>query len=332
MEPRQDRIALIEILDRDGRVARSMDVRRWPLSLGRALDNDLVLDDPHVAAAHAQLQLDDSGALRLSVGDTVNGVSVGDQTHAAGAQVSLPAAGALMQVGGLRLRLRLPGETLAPERELAPPSRSRAGLLFMAGLLLMTLTLLTHALALDPQADATAWMPPLLGLPVVIAGWCGIWALASKLFQHRFDFMGHLRVTLPWLLAIELVDALLEPLAASLAWPGLWRAVAPAQALMGALMLRQQLLLVLPLSRRGVSAVVALATGVAAAISLTITHRATDRFSRPAYMSTLPLPGLILADPVPAPLLLQEMATLAQALAARVRKTKADEEDDAQFD
>ena len=332
MEPRQDRIALIEILDRDGRVARCVDVLCWPLSLGRALGNDLVLDDPHVAAEHAQLQLDDSGALRLSVGDTVNGVTVNDQTHSAGERVPLPTTGALLQVGGLRLRLRLPGETLAPERALPPLGRSSGGRLFTAGLLLMALTLISHGLTLDPQVDATAWLPPLLGLPVAIAGWCGIWALASKLFQHRFDFMGHLRVTLPWLLAIELIDALLEPLAASLAWPGLWRTVAPVQALMGALMLRQQLLLVLPLSRRAVSAVVAMAAGVAAAISLTITHRATDRFSRPAYMSTLPLAGLILADPVPVPLLVQEMAPLAQGLAARVRRAKVDEEDDAQFD
>ena len=332
MEPRQDRLALIEILDRDGRVARCVDVLRWPLSLGRALGNDLVLDDPHVAAEHAQLQIDDSGSLLLSVGDTVNGVGVDERPHAAGAQVPLPGTGALLQLGGLRLRLRLPGETLAPERALPPRGRSSGGTLFLAGLLLMAMTLIGHGLTLDPQADATAWLPPLLGLPVAIAGWCGIWALASKLFQHRFDFMGHLRVTLPWLLAIELVDALLEPLAASLAWPGLWRAVAPVQALMGVLMLRQQLLLVLPLSRRGVSVVVAVAAGVAAAISLTITHRATDRLSRPAYMSTLPLPDLILVQPVTVPVLVHEMAAVAERLAERVRKAKADDDDGAQSD
>ena len=332
MEPRQDRLALIEVLDRDGRVARCVDVLYWPLSLGRALDNDLVLDDPHVAAEHARLQIDDSGALLLSVGDTVNGVTVDERSHAAGAQVALPGSGALLQIGGLRLRLRLPGETLAPERALPLRVRSSSGMLFFAGLLLMAMVMLSHGLTLDPQADATSWLPPLLGLPVVIAGWCGMWALASKLFQHRFDFMGHLRITLPWMLAIEMVDALLEPLAASLAWPGLWRTVPPVQVLMGALMLRQQLLLVLPLSRRGVSAVVAVVVGVAAVISLTITHRATDRFSRPAYMSTLPLPDLILVEPVTVPVLVHEMSALAERLAERVRKAKADDDEGAASD
>lgn len=49
------RLALIELLERDGRVSRVLDVHAWPLCLGRALDNDLVIDDPHLAAHHATL-------------------------------------------------------------------------------------------------------------------------------------------------------------------------------------------------------------------------------------------------------------------------------------
>jgi len=78
---------------------------------------------------------------------------------------------------------------------------------------LMLLQLAQHAVKLDPGADTTAWLPPLLTLPLVVVAWCAMWALMSKLFQHRFDFMGHLRIVLPWVLGIELLDAIVTPLA-----------------------------------------------------------------------------------------------------------------------
>ena len=325
---RQDRLALIEVFERDGRVGHSASVHGWPLTLGRALDNHLVLDDPHVAAHHATLQPDASGALLLHVGDTVNGVEVDDVRHRAGARVVLPAGGANLQIGGLKLRLRLPAETLAAEKPLPVLSRAHLAGPLLAGLLFLLLGLFDHWLSLDPGADAAAWLPVAVGLPLAVAGWCGVWALAAKLFQHRFDFMGHLRIALPWLLAAELVDLLLTPLAATLGWPWLWRLVAPLQVLLGLLMLRAHLTRLLPLSARAVSLVLAAAAVAGAAISLTLTHRATDRFSRPAYMSTLPLPALNMSSLVPAAELVQELAPLAERLAARVKKAREDEPGD----
>ncbi len=317
--------ALIEILDRDGRVGRIVDLRQWPVTLGRALDNDVVIDDPFVAPRHALLALDGNGQASLSVGDTVNGVMVDRQRHAAGQQLLLPAAGATLQIGGVRLRLRLPGETVAAEKPLPVVAAAPWVLPLVAGALVWLQALAEHGVTLDPGADATAWLPVALGLPLAVAGWCGLWALASKLFQHRFDFMGHLRIVLPWLLAIAVLDTLLPPLAAALGWPALWRLTGPLQLLLGLLMLRAQLVHLLPQAPRSVTAVVAAAALAGAAISLTLTHRATDRYSRPAYMSTLPLPWLQLAPAVPAATALQDLAPIAARLAARVQMAKADE-------
>ncbi len=331
-DPRQaaalNRLALLEIFERDGRVARCISVQRWPLTLGRALDNDVVLDDPHVAAHHARLQANAQGQLTLTVGETVNGVNVGSERFEAGARVPLQNGGAALQIGHIKLRLRLPSETLAPERPL--PALGRAQLVppMLAGLLLMLLALADHWTALDPGADAPAWLPVAVGLPLALAGWCGAWALVSKLFQHRFDFMGHLRIVLPWLLAIEAVDVLLPALGATLAWPWLWRAAAPLQVLLAVLMLRAQLTQVLPLSGRTVTAVVASTALVGTAISLTLTQRATDRYSRPAYMSTLPLAALHGAVTTPPTAVVQDMAPLAGKLAQRVKKARADDDGD----
>ena len=322
------RLALIEVWGGDGRVARCVSVQRWPLTLGRALDNDIVLDDPHVAAHHAVLAPDAQNQLTLTVGDTVNGVSVGSSRFAAGEQVPLDAGGTALQIGAVKLRLRLPSETLAPERALPALGRAQMAPPLAAGLLVMLLALADHWIALDPGADATAWLPVAVGLPLALAGWCGAWALVSKLFQHRFDFMGHLRIVLPWLLAMEAVDVLLPAIGATLAWPWLWRLAVPLQVLLAVVMLRAHLTQVLPLSGRMVSAVVAATALVGTAISLTLTQRATDRYSRPAYMSTLPLSALHVAVTTPPTALVQDMAPLADKLSQRVKKARADDDSD----
>ena len=329
---RQHRLALIEVFERDGRVGHSASVHGWPLTLGRALDNDVVLDDPHVAAHHATLSPDDQGSLVLDVGDTVNGVEVDGRRHGARAQVALPAGGARLRLGGLQLRLRLPAEVLAAERPLPVLGRAHLAGPLLAGVLFLLLGLFDHWLSLDPGADAAAWLPVAVGLPIAVAGWCVLWALAAKLFQHRFDFMGHLRIVLPWLLAVELVDLLLTPLAATLGWPWLWRLVSPLQVLLGLLMLRAHLALLLPHSRHAVTTVLAAAALAATAISLTVIHRATDRFSRPAYMSTLPLPALDLGGAVTADDVVQDLAPLAGRLAARAKKARDDEPSDREGD
>ena len=110
----QERLALIEILERDGRVRQQASVSAWPLAIGRALDNDLVLDDPHVAAHHAVLETDADGRLWLAVGETSNGVRLGRRTLRTGERLELPAGAAPLQLGHTRLRLRRAGEALAP--------------------------------------------------------------------------------------------------------------------------------------------------------------------------------------------------------------------------
>lgn len=335
MEPGRDhtmtrRLALLEVLGRDGRLLHSVDVQRWPLSLGRALDNDVVLDDPFVAAHHATLHADADGQLLLQVDQTTNGVVLDHRHHASGARVPLPAAGGALQMGNSKLMLRLPGEVLAPERPL--PVGVGPGWLTapQAAALLLPLAVADHWLGLDPGADSNAWLPLVVGLPATLALWCALWALASKLFQQRFDLAGHVRVALPWLLAIGIADAFLPALAASLSWPALWRLLAPLQLLLLLLMLRSHLHLVLPSGGRKLTAVLVTMALSGGAIVLSLTHRATDRWSRPAYMSTLPVAALPMASPVPFDDLLRGLAPVAEQLAKRVQKAQEDEPGDAE--
>ena len=329
MDRPEDRVALIEVLDPHGRALRWLDVAQWPLTIGRALDNQLVLDDPHVAAHHLRLEPDAEGRLAMTVLDTGNGVELGRTRLQAGAQAAVAPGGAFIQLGTVRLRLRLPGETLAAER-LLPAGRPAAALAILGiAAALMLLALLDHWLSLDPGADATAWLPVLVGLPVVLAAWCGLWALMSKLFQHRFDIAGHLRIVLPWLLAIELVDLVVPQLAAALGWAALWHLATPAQAVLLALMVRAHLAHLLPPQFGRAVGIGVLAMALAGgAISLAFTQRKNDRFARAPYMSTLPLPAFNATTPHPPAALVQQLAPLAERIAERVRKARDDEAED----
>lgn len=324
MDRPEDRLALIELLERDGRVARTLDVHRWPVTLGRALDNTLVLDDPHVAGAHAILAPDEQGQLLLSVGATANGLLLDGRHLPTGTRQPLPAGGALLQLGTTRLRLRLPGEVLAAERPLGGPS-AQPGTVAGLAVALMLLMTAGHWIELDPGADFTAWLQLLFGVPVAVVGWSGAWALLSKLFQHRFDFWGHLSRVLPWLLAMLLAETLLPQLAASLAWPWLWQLTTPVAAVLGALLLRSQLRHVLPQHGRAVSLAVAGTALVYFAISLSFTYRSTDSLARAPYMSTLPMPALRLGGTVSTQALVAAMAPLEAPLAARVKQARQDE-------
>lgn len=324
MDRPEDRLALIELLDRDGRVLRAVDVHRWPLTLGRALGDTVVLDDPHVGAAHARLALDEAGGLVLQAGPSRNPVLLDGRALAPGAQQALPAGGALLQLGATRLRLRLPGEPLPPELALATHTTARPALLALVALATLASMVAGHWVALDPGAEFADWLPLLLSVPAALVIWCGGWALASKLFQHRFDFWGHLRLLLPWALAIELVG-LLPLLGASLGWPWLWQLATPLRFVLLALLLRAHLDQVLPQHTRIVGAAVAVLALLSAAVSLATLHRRTDGFARAPYMSTLPLPALRLGATVSPEALVAAMAPLREQLASRARQAREDE-------
>lgn len=345
MDRPEDRIALVTQLDRDGRALRSVDVRAWPLHIGRALDQHLVLDDASVAAHHATLAADEAGHVLLTVGPSVNGAWLNGQHLAAGSVRTLPTQPSTLQLGHTHLLLRLRSETLAPEKPLpahlmrGAHAAGATGLLralqpatqlWLAAAGLMLALVVQHGLSLDPGADFTAWLPALVGLPAAVAAWCATWALLSKLFQHRFEFLAHLQIALPGLLVIEVVDAVLPVVAASLGWPLLWRLAPVARVLLMAWVVYRHLVLLMPHQPQRAAVAMVAATVVGGAVSAAFTHRSTDRLSAPPYMSTLPLPQLDATRAVPAASLVQQLEPLAAKLKKRVDKARTDGEPEAE--
>ena len=106
---------MIEVLDRAGQVRAVHKILQWPARIGRSPDCEIVLDDGHLAPAHAELQWrEEEGGARLALLPSLNGGWFGDKRLHAGESAAL-AGTALFQLGATQLRWRSTAEPLAPE-------------------------------------------------------------------------------------------------------------------------------------------------------------------------------------------------------------------------
>jgi hypothetical protein len=320
-------LALLEVLERDGRVRRSVPVAAWPLTLGRALDNDVVLDDPHVAPHHLRIEPGADGQPEVLVLPSVNGLDRGRQRHAAGARLNLgvPGAGgeAQPQPGVADgKRLRLPGEVLAPERPLARVGSHATTLALVAVFWLWAL--FAHWLNADPGGKASAWVMPLLAAPAALLAWTGAWGLASKLFRHRLDFWPHLGVAVRGAVAIDAAGLVLPGLAAITGWSWLSRVAGGVGLVVMALTLLAHAALVLPHRRRLLAALTLAACTGTGALMFAFNQQSQDRWFKELYTATLPPPALQWAPRQTPAEFIAASESLLPRLEAAVRKAEAE--------
>ncbi|MEP7302008.1 MAG: FHA domain-containing protein [Caldimonas sp.] len=300
---------LLEAIDRDGMVRQAWRIERWPVTIGRALDNDVVLTDPHVAARHATLELvpraDPAEApanLLVSAGATRNGLSVGRDRLAGGATRSYADTGRDLDlhIGRTALRLRLPGHALAPEQPLAPMMAREIGWLPTSGLALAALSLLLFSTYIDTDPDGLgrAIGTSLLGMLMAAALWCGFWALLSKIFARQSSFGWHVRVFVVASLAGVVLGALPALLAFAFSWPWATDFAFVAVYATIAAAIYFHLLAVEPGRERLMRAVALTGFAIGVALQVWFNVQRTGRPGEELYMNHLFPPQLRVARPV----------------------------------
>jgi len=330
-------LALLEAVDRDGHVRQAWRVEHWPLTIGRALDNDVVLTDPHVAAHHASIVAtsvdpvaDTTGTsaakttLVVSAGDTKNGLAVGTERIAGGATRELADSGRDLELrlGRTTLRLRLPGHALAPEQAMSNAAIRDMRWPVTAALVVGVLALVLGNTWIDsdPEAFPRAVGNALLGALFVGALWCGLWALLSKTFTRQGHFGWHLRVFAIASLA-TLALAVLPPLIAfALSWPWVTDfSFIPLYAT-AATALYFHLLAVEPGRSRLMRAIVLSGFAAGVAVSLWFNVQRTGRPGEELYMNHLFPPQLRAAKPVPVDRFVESLAPMQAILDRKARE------------
>lgn len=193
---------IVEVLrqGRGGEVRERIRLGDAPLTIGRALDNAIVLDDPHVDAHHARLVRDAEGAAVIEDLGSVNRI----ETRSDGHRDRLPIAhGTTVVLGRTTLRFRdeqavvpaaipLHGATVDRELPLRWYERTggRVGIVAAA---LAVAALNTWLVATERGAGSAVFSALLVGSAIAIV-WAGVWAIAARVVLGQFRFLAHVSV------------------------------------------------------------------------------------------------------------------------------------------
>lgn len=210
----------IEFASRAGEFLFRQRIASLPATVGRALSNDFIVDDPYVAAQHLRLAGDPAATGQLVVTDlgSRNGL------FKAGRRVSeaVLRSGEAVSFGHTTLRLRHVDDEIAPER--IDLFSSRVFSLPVALLLLgLAITTALISVPFEHFGDITAvmWMGAALGSLAMLLGWAAIWAVLGRVFAGRAQFVAHLAIAGWTFLAIDWGSLLCELLAFAFSAPAL---------------------------------------------------------------------------------------------------------------
>jgi len=325
-------LALIELLDRDGQPRQVVRVTQWPVRIGRAIDCDVVVDDPHVAAHHADLVWRD-GTVLVEAAPSVNGVRLGRFVIAAGALALLPPTSTL-GVGLATLRVRLAGEALAPELPLVEVHRrGRQRAVWLVGLAVFAAlwTAFEQWLNSAPGESGTQITSLYLAAPIALGLWCGLWAMGSKLFQRHFEFWPHLQAALFWPLVAVLAQTVSGQLAFSLSMPVLAKVGHVIAFAALATLLWRHLSIVLPQRRRTFAWAIAALAVAGGGLDVAERVRHQQPLVGSLYLGTISVPGMRIARPVSADAFVQSAQPLEGSL-SKWSKAGGDDADAAEGD
>lgn len=178
----------IETLARNGEVLHRHRVTTLPIRLGRAYDNDFIVDDEYAAAHHALVELGADGALLLRDLDTRNGIN-----HKGRRVKELTLGGdTVVRMGHTSLRIRSAAHPVPPELVDRTMHGWEGMLPGGAGIVLCLLTALFVAWLLDAGGDPERYaLYPAVAVGAGLA-WSGMWAFSNRLFGRRARLGRHL--------------------------------------------------------------------------------------------------------------------------------------------
>jgi hypothetical protein len=211
MEP----LIWVEVLARGHEVQSRSRCSGAVIHIGRGYDNDVVLDDPHVAPRHLRLSRDAEGRWQAEDLGSLNGITV--QGQAQPQRLLLVDGDRPLRIGNTWLRLRDAGYAVAPERALP---RLKESWPLALGLCSGAIAwwLLDTWLGQTGEPRLSPYISAVMILLVLLLVWSGVWAVLSRIFCGAMRFSLHLGIACAGLLLFTLNSALGKFAGYSLSW------------------------------------------------------------------------------------------------------------------
>lgn len=191
----------VELLTPDGEVIHRVKCTQLPINIGRAYDNDIILDDPHTAAHHARIELNQLDELVINDLGSQNGIALDNQRS----DFFVTNGDAVYRLGHTRLRVRSANYTVAAEISDSTNHGWEGWRPALLGaILLVTIGLLSTWLSDLQQGTLSKYLLELVSVIGFAIGWAGVWALFGKLFNGHARFGRHLLIVSSGLTILEL--------------------------------------------------------------------------------------------------------------------------------
>jgi hypothetical protein len=202
-----DEVVWVEILSRHRDVVARHRCLGPELRIGRAYDNDVVIDDPYVAAHHLRVRHDQTGALVAEDLGSANG-TFAERGRARLERIVLDGDHPI-RIGQTYLRIRASGHAVPQERVqtsqvpgwLAPAAVAVA---------VLGLEVLSQWLNETSEAKFYSYLVAALMLAFLVVGWTAIWAVLSRIFSGQAHFERNLLIALAGVLIYSVYREFLQ--------------------------------------------------------------------------------------------------------------------------
>lgn len=229
----------VERLGRDHQVKSRHQFAQLPITIGRAYDNDCIIDDPHVSPHHAIIELaDESDAPTLRDLGSHNGTNIHGEKQAHFALDTVD-----FTLGHTRLRFRHANSPVPAAITQVKQHPLQGWLAGIIGLILIGLSAFGSAWieAIEKFSFLNATLDVGVAFLVILL-WCGGWALATRTATgNNTKFGRHIFIVACAIICIDLWNIVSSTGAYALSWSFLTRYSSHIIAAIGAIMVYHHL-------------------------------------------------------------------------------------------
>jgi pSer/pThr/pTyr-binding forkhead associated (FHA) protein len=202
-------IVFVEVMDRQDQVKQQIPVSQFPVSIGRAYSNDIIIDDPYICPVHARIDYNDDGDIILIDADSKNGIKYLGKIK--DTNTVSPQNGLTVKLGNTKIRFRSPEFiSEATRTQLSKSSRVKEVIdskPYIFILILLALSYLILRIYLSSYMDFVAtgvmfFFPSCIFITI----WCTGWSLLNRILAARFNFLFHLLLLSSAVLVFGIID------------------------------------------------------------------------------------------------------------------------------
>ena len=216
-----DSIAILEILGRQKEVVRIERINRFPFTLGRAYDNEVIIDDPFLAPHHIRIECDEQGFTAIDLG-TKNGMhSIPSKTHQRKTRFD---GDTILRLGHTQIRLRSQDYEVPPEKVTMPERPFRKQLIFVLALTAVLIWGYTedHLTRINPP-DFEVQVATQAFIMLGFLTWGIAWSTAGKILCGKWMLLRYGTLACLTLIIYDLTVWLVSLCAFSFSWTAIAR-------------------------------------------------------------------------------------------------------------